>query len=115
MGADDGGIAGDGEAIDHSEKALVAFFFDGFVELAGHFGGGGVAAFRVAEDEGVVEFEMLDGVDGCLEIRFSLTGEADDDVGGDRDARPSDFHFLAVIHSCSHIVHMNAISLQNKS
>lgn len=44
-GADDGGIAGDGETVDHGEQALVALFFDGIFELAVHFGSRRVATF----------------------------------------------------------------------
>ncbi len=94
-GADEGGVAWRWRGVDDREQALVALFLHGFGELAVHLGGGGVAALRVAEDEGVVELEALDGVDGRLEVLLGLAGEADDDVGGDRDAGPRGFHFLA--------------------
>ena len=67
-------IAGDGESVHDGEEALVAFFFYDFLKLAWHLGGEGVFALGVAEDEGVVELEVLDGIDGHLEIFFGLAG-----------------------------------------
>lgn len=40
-----GGVAGDREAINDGEELLVALLFHGFIELAGHFCGRGVATF----------------------------------------------------------------------
>ena len=94
-GADERLVFLPGDAIDHVEQALVALLLDGFGQLAGHVRGGGVAAGGVAEDEGVVEADAFDGLEGGEEILFGFAREADDDVGGDGQARAGGLHALA--------------------
>ena len=95
--ADFGGEFGFGLGVDEFEEVLVAGFFDGFGELEGfrEIGGGGAAAGAVAEDEGVVEVDGADDFFGGLVVGFGFSGEADDDIGGDREVGAGLAHALA--------------------
>ena len=55
--------------------------------LIGHRGGGGARSRRVLEGEGTGEVRLRHHVQGLLEVRLGLAGEADDDVRGDRRVR----------------------------
>ncbi len=77
VGALDLALAGveDGEALD------LDLFGDGVV----HVDGGGVGARRVLEAEDGVVADFVEQRDGVFEVAVGLAGEADDDVGGERD------------------------------
>ena len=84
---DEGVVFARGDFVDEFEQALVAFLADFLRHLIGHFGGGRVAALGVFENVGVVEFHFARERQRFLKILLRLAGKADDDVGGDADAR----------------------------
>ena len=83
--ADEAFAALAGLGVDEFEGFAVALFFDVVGELRGHGGGGGVAAGAVFEDEGVVEVDAADEVEGGGVVGVGLAGESADDVGGEGD------------------------------
>ena len=69
------------------DQPLITFLHDGFRQLTVEFGGGGAGALGVLEGERAREPGLPHHVQRGREVLFGLTGEADDQVGGDRGVR----------------------------
>src|SRR4051794_10951304 len=69
------------------DQTLDAVALDLVRNLVGERGGLGAGPRRVDEGEGSVVADLLDRGEGLLELRLGLSGEADDQVRGQREVR----------------------------
>ncbi len=81
------GVARRGVVLDTLDQALDALLLDRIGHLVVHAGGVGAAARRVDERECVVVPDLVDERERLRELGLRLAGEADDDVGRERDRR----------------------------
>src|SRR5512132_1311109 len=70
--------------LDELHEALHALALDWVRQLVLEGGGLRAAARREEEGEGAVVADLVDHLEGLLEVRVGLTRKADDDVSGDR-------------------------------
>ena len=90
-----------GDALDDLDELLDPLALDLLRNLVGHRGCLGAGARRVDERERAVEADLLDDFERLGEVGVCLAGEADDDVGrqrevGDRCAQLADEREIAV-------------------
>ena len=76
-----------GVGLDPLDEPLEPLVLDVLRHLALHATGMGAAARREDERERVVVSDLVDDLEGLAEVVLGLAGEADDDVGGPREAR----------------------------
>ena len=72
-------------ALDDVDEALDALVLDLVRHLIRHRRGLGAAPRRVDERKGAVEADLFDGAARLFEVTLGLAGEADDEVGGERE------------------------------
>ena len=77
-------VSGPRHFVDHFGEAQVAFADHLCRHLIGHLGRRSARSLGVLESEGTGELRRPHHIDRGLEVRIGLTGEADNDVGGDR-------------------------------
>ena len=80
-------VAGGGHALDRIDQALDPLALDLLRHLIGHRRGLGALPRRVDEREGTVVADLLDRRQRLLEVLLGLAGEADDQVGRERQIR----------------------------
>ena len=78
------GVALGRDALHDLDEPLEPLVLDRLGHLVGHRRRVGAAAGRVDEREGAVVAHLLDDGERLLEVRLRLAGEADDDVGAER-------------------------------
>ena len=74
-----------GDALHDLDEPLDAVALHLVGDLIGHRRGVGAGAWRVDERERAVEAHLLDDLERLLEVVLGLAGEADDDVGRERE------------------------------
>ena len=85
-GTDEFFVMAPGDFVHEAQKAFVALFFEGGRKLAGHVGGGSIAARGIFKNVGLVEFDFARERKGLLKVFFGLAGKTNDDVSADADA-----------------------------
>src|SRR5690606_19661567 len=84
-GADHAFGDGRGLRVDARLQTFQAGVLDGIRRVVLEVGGGRTGTARVDEGKRLVETDVLDQLHRLLEVRIGFAGEADDEVGTDRD------------------------------